>query len=302
MVTGYLHPGYAESLAEFGVPRLLPRCGGWLLTRQIPGFPYHDAMGCYPLFACQDWSQLHADLQNLGDELVSLVLVTDPFGEYDLDNLRRCFRDVVVPFKEHYVADLHLPVNEIAGRRHRKHARRALRNLEIEVCPNPSQFVDEWLSLYDNLVERHSISGIQAFSRAAFVGQMSIPGMVILRAVHQGVTVGAQLYFMQSDAVYCHLGAANKTGYDLGAIYALDWFSLEYFSDRARWLDLGGSAGITSTGTDGLNLYKRSWSTETRTVYLCGRILNPQRYSEIVQAKGIRATGYFPAYRQGEFG
>lgn len=27
-MTGYLHPGYAESLAEFGAPRELPRCGG----------------------------------------------------------------------------------------------------------------------------------------------------------------------------------------------------------------------------------------------------------------------------------
>jgi hypothetical protein len=43
-VNGYLRPGYAESL-EFGTPRELPRCGGWVLERQIPGFPDQDAMG-----------------------------------------------------------------------------------------------------------------------------------------------------------------------------------------------------------------------------------------------------------------
>lgn len=32
----YSHPGYAESLSEFGVPRSLPRCGGWLLERAFP--------------------------------------------------------------------------------------------------------------------------------------------------------------------------------------------------------------------------------------------------------------------------
>jgi len=40
-------------------------------------------MGCYPIFACMDWSQLHIDLGHIGDDLVSLALVTDPFVEYD---------------------------------------------------------------------------------------------------------------------------------------------------------------------------------------------------------------------------
>ena len=44
-VTGYLHPGYARSLAEFGTPRELERSGGWLLERAIPGSSYFDAMG-----------------------------------------------------------------------------------------------------------------------------------------------------------------------------------------------------------------------------------------------------------------
>ena len=59
-MSGYMHLGYAESLVEFGTPRELPRSGGWVLERQIPGFSYRDAMGCYPLFACQDWSQCAA--------------------------------------------------------------------------------------------------------------------------------------------------------------------------------------------------------------------------------------------------
>ena len=179
-VNGYLHPGYVESLAEFGTPRELPRCGGWILERQIPGFSDHDAMGCYPLFCCQDWSQLSTDLEDLADELVSLSVVTDPFGEYEPACLQRCFKDVVVPFKKHYVADLRLPLNSIGGRRHRKHGRRALRRVEVEVCPEPTQFIEEWVALYDTLVERHNISGIPAFSRAAFAKQLAIPGMAVV--------------------------------------------------------------------------------------------------------------------------
>src|SRR5229473_8652620 len=98
-VTGYAHPGYAASLSEFGTPRLLPRSGGWILERRIPGCQERDAMGCYPLFACQHWSQLHADLDEIGSELVSVTLVTDPFGGYQEGLLRQCFPDQVVPFK-----------------------------------------------------------------------------------------------------------------------------------------------------------------------------------------------------------
>ncbi|MGZ3846364.1 MAG: GNAT family N-acetyltransferase [Flavisolibacter sp.] len=302
IVTGYMHPGYAESLKEFGIPREFPQCKGWILERQIPGFPYRDAMGCYPLFACQDWRHLLADLEEIGSELVSLALVTDPFGDYEPDYLRRCFGDVVFPFKEHFVADLSRPLEEIVGKRHRKNARRALRNVQVDVCNDPMQFIDEWSALYSGLIQKHNISGISAFSRAAFEKQLSLPGTVVLRATHNDVTVGAQIYFVQGDVVHCHLGAASQNGYKLGVVPALDFYSIEYFSDKVHWLNLGGGAGITSDGTDGLSMYKKGWSTETRTAYFCGRIFDRERYAEIAKAKAIASTDYFPAYRKGEFG
>lgn len=302
MVTGYLHPLYADSLKEFGTPRRLSRCGGWILERQIQNSSSRDAMGCYPLLSCCDWSQLHIDLDEIGNELVSLSLVTDPFGEYCPEYLRRCFSDVVIPFKEHYVVDLLRPLNEIAGRRHRKNARRALKNLQITEILGPITFLEEWLSLYDRLIEKHNISGVSAFSRKAFAKQLSIPGTVMLSATYQGVIVAAQIYFVQGDVVHCHLGAASQAGYDQGALHALDFYSIEYFADKVRWLNLGGAAGTTSGNTDGLSQYKSGWSTETRTAYFCGRIFNRGKYEKIVNASGITNTNYFPAYRNGEFG
>jgi hypothetical protein len=300
-MTGYMHHGYVNSLMEFGTPRELPRCGGWILVRQIPGTSYRDAMGCYPLFACKDWKQLSADLEEIGSELVSLALVTDPFGEYDPIYLHQCF-DVVIPFKDHYIADLRRPLNEIVGRRHLKNARRALRTVQVNVLEEPMQFLEEWMVLYSTLIERHNITGISAFSRAAFSKQLSIPGTVVLRAAYQDVTIGAQIYFVQGDVVHCHLGAASQTGYERGAVYALDFYSIKHFTDKVNWLNFGGGAGINNDGIDGLSLYKKGWSTETRTAYFCGRIFNQERYAEIVKDKGIIAKDYFPAYRKGEFG
>jgi hypothetical protein len=89
IMSGYLDQSYAESLREFGAPFALKKCSGWLLKRPIPQTSSFDAMGCYPLFACKDWSKLHDDLEELSDDLVSVCLVTDPFGEFDTDLLRK---------------------------------------------------------------------------------------------------------------------------------------------------------------------------------------------------------------------
>jgi len=108
-------------------------------------------MGCYPLFACQDWSQLHSDLASLGNELVSLSLVADPFGEFDLTYLKQFF-GMVIPFKEHLVADLRQPMSVIVSKHHRRYTRKALQDVRVELCPDPKSYIDEWVKLYATLI------------------------------------------------------------------------------------------------------------------------------------------------------
>jgi len=299
---GYLHPQYPQSLAEFGTLRELPRSEGWILERQILGFPYHDAMGCYPLFVCQDWSQLHADLENMGSEPVTLSLVTDPFGDYEKNYLRRCFRHVVLPFKEHFIVDLRRPMKTFVCQHHRRYARKASGQLKVEICEEPGQFINKWVELYANLIKRHNIRGILAFSRSAFAKQLKVPGIVVFRAVHQEETVGMLLWYTHGEVAYYHLGAYSNLGYDLGASFPLFWFAIEHFAGNGlTWLNLGAGAGVKGNGTDGLSRFKRGWSTGTRTAYFCGRIFDYAKYSEVVKIKGNSSTDYFPPYRKGEF-
>jgi hypothetical protein len=157
------------SLAKFDVPRILPYYKGWILQRPIPGFNYHDGLGCYPLFSCQNWSQLHSDLESLGAESVTLSLVADPIGEYDRNYLRKCL-DVLVPFKEHSVVDFGLRINTFVSSHHRRYARKALREVHVDRCQCPAQFVAECADLYKIFIKRHSIKGILAFSRASLQG------------------------------------------------------------------------------------------------------------------------------------
>lgn len=304
MATGYLHPLYADSLSEFGTPYELPRCKGWILKRQIPGISDHDAMGCYPLFACQDWSQLHADLENIGDELVCLSLVTDPCGDYDETYLRECFKDLVVPYKEHFMADLHYPLDSFVSRHHLRYARKALETVQVEQLSKPEEFIREWISLYSNLISRHGITGISLFSEAVFRKQMRVPGIVAFRAFIKKSTLGMTLWYHQGGVGYYHLGAYSNLGYASRASYALFRHALEYFAARGiRQLGLGAGAGVKATEKDGLSRFKKGWSNTTRTAYFCGRIFDRRRYGLILEDKRLlRHSDYFPAYRKGEFG
>ena len=93
-MNGYLTAEYAASLSALGTPSRLPKSGGFILKRRIPGSPLLDGMGPYPLFCCADWSRLPEDLMQVGTEIVSLALVADPFGSYELGTLRECFQRV----------------------------------------------------------------------------------------------------------------------------------------------------------------------------------------------------------------
>ena len=302
-MNGYAHAGYAASLAEFGTPRLLPGSGGWILERPIPLTPHRDAMGCYPLFACQDWSRLHADLDTLQDDLVSLAIVADPFGEHDPAYLRACFPDLVVPFKEHMVTDLSRSPESFVDAHHRRNTRASLGRLTVERCADATVVADEWNSLYATLVARHGIRGLAAFSAASFKVQLAVPGMTVFRATLDEETVGMTLWYADRGVGYYHLGAYSEAGYRFRASFALFWRAIEYFAaQRLRWLNLGAGAGLSSSGQDGLARFKRGWATGTRTAYFCGRIFDPRRYAEALETGHAAASGYFPAYREGEFG
>jgi len=186
---GYAHPAYAAPLLSSAADSL-DASRGWLLERPIPRTEERDAIGPYPLFACGDWPALRADLDSLAGRLVSVTLVTDPFGAYDEALLKSIF-DVVRRFKKHFVVDLAESDRAVASKHHRYYARRALRELRVEVSTKPEAHVEEWTRLYSGLIARHGIEGIRSFSAAAFDAQMRVPGVVLFRALHGETVVGS---------------------------------------------------------------------------------------------------------------
>ena len=300
---GYADPLYAASLAAVGEPRLLNQSGSWILERPIPGGNARDAMGCYPLFAAKDWASLADDLPPLENDLVSLVIVTDPFGAYDEPLLRECFPDRVVPFKRHFVVDLAQPDRHWVSRHHLRNVRKAQSAVRVDVA-EPATVLEDWLRLYACLVAQHRIRGIAAFSREAFERQLHVPGIRVLRATEGGSPVGMLLWYLRGDVAYYHLGAYTERGYDLKASFALFDYALEYFPTLGiRWLDLGAEAGAAGSAADGLARFKQGWANTRRTAYLCGRVFQRKRYDELIMATRTESfvTQYFPTYRAGEF-
>lgn len=249
---GYAHPNYALSLQEFGEPRELPRCGGWILVRPIPNTPYKDAMGCYPIFACWDWSRLHEDLEEVGADLVSLVLVTDPFAAVWLDYLERHFQ-IAKSFKSHYVVDLTYEREQFVGKHHRYYARKSLREMKVEICEKSVRYLDEWCRLYDELIRRYQISGIRAFSKVSFSQQLQIPGNILLVGKLCEQIIGGHIIVIQGDVSFSHLAALSDAGYKCYASYGLCWESMGYLKEHGvRYFDLGAAAGIEGDVRDGL--------------------------------------------------
>lgn len=298
--SGYLHPGYAASLAAWGRPVGLEASGAWALERPVGDGDLVDAMGCYPRLFCRDWGRLGDDLVAFQGRWVTFAAVTDPFAPVDEALLGRSFSQVA-PFKDHFVVDWSGDRAWTVDKHHRYYARRARRELRVEVLPDPRAMLDDWCALYDVLAERHAISGIRRFSRASFAEQLALPGVVAARAVADGVTVAAHLWMVHDDLAYSHLGASSEDGYRRMAAYAVYDASFEHLRGRVRAVDLGAAAGLSAGEDDGLARFKRGWANDARRAWFVGRVFRPDVERRLAIARGHADATYFPAYRAGEF-
>lgn len=295
---GYLSRAYAQSLEHVGVPRRLEHARGWWIERRIRSADASDGVGTYPLLCCENWSGLRTDLDQLEGRLVSFAAVTDPFGDYDKALLDRCFGDRVTAFKQHFVTDLRQSANASTSKNHRYKARRALRHMTVELCPEPMVYADEWSKLYAELSTRHSISGFAAFPDGSLRRQLEVPGMLVFRAYDGDSTLGMLLWTVQGQVAYYHLAAASQAGYERHASYALFQSALDHLrASGVSWANLGAGAGTSVRENDGLIQFKSGWATGQRQVYFCGRILDRERYDTLVRERVDASTDFFPAYR-----
>jgi hypothetical protein len=290
--SGYASPLYAASHAEFGQLLPLRRSGGALLVRDIPGTRFRDAVGPYPLLCCSNFGGLARDLTELSKDVVAVSAVTDPLGEYAVEELQGAF-DIVREYKPHYLADLRRPFDSYMRRHHLRYARRALESVQVQRVQDPPECAQEWESLYALQRQRFGITGIRAFSAAAFEKQLAVPGCLYFRATAATDTVGALMCYQVGRRVYAHLIGTTDAGRASLAQYALYWHAIEFSRGVADWFSLG-SVPDDRAGS-GLAFFKAGWSTGVRPSYFCGKVILPDVYARLAAEAGEAST--FPAYR-----
>ena len=307
---GYADPAYIASLSEFGEPLVLPRSNATLLCRPIVGADgtsassppgaMRDAMGGYPLFGCPQWQHLGGDLDVLAaspNALISITVVTDPFTSPSAERLHDVF-DVVRPYKRHFVLDLSSSPHGAVARHHRKAALKGLRKVRVERC-DPVEDLATWCGLYSHLVAKHEMAGLPAFSPEAFARQAAIPGLLALKASVDDRVVAMHWYLISEGVAYAHLVAMHPDAYRVHADAAMLWTAIELLAEKLSWLDLG--AGSAADASDGLSQFKAGWSSTTEPSTICGRVLDTERYRQLVTACPETDQPYFPEYRRGEF-
>jgi len=293
MMHPYASQEYAAAFESLARPIYVEALGSAFLLREVPGSGRIDAMGVHPVcvLTLRDAS---AGLEALRSEgAVSVVFVTDVLTQPPEPVLRSAFPRVK-SFKRHHLVDLAVGEPQY-GKHHRYEVRRARRVLD---CRPFDLFTSlpEWWALYEELLERHQIRGLQNLPRSYFERLARLPGLVALAAFEAGNMVSAHLFVQHESLVHSHLAASSPRGYATGAAYALNDYALRYFRDAgAQVLDLGGSAGIRDTD-DGLDFFKRGFATRSESCFLCAAVLDAGAYEALCEERG-RSEDFFPAYR-----
>ena len=288
----YATLAYVQSVSQEGKTIIVPEWSSAVHSRPIDK-DLKDVTGTYPIAVLASDADLEGGLYRLRRlGFVSVVLVLDDYHRPVITRLENAF-DLVQPFKTHYVVDREVG-EPTPSRHHLYEIKRAFSFLKVEVFALRDHF-EQWLALYRNLTLRHRLSGTHDFPRShhEFLAVMS--GVTAVGAFVNGVLVAAHIWVEYDGRVHSHLAASSEKGYALGAAYAINYVSINLFSD-AKIINLGGVAGHVNDSNNGLARFKKGFANATSQSYLCGKILYEEKYAQLSEAS-YGMSDFFPAYR-----
>jgi len=295
---GEVHPyatlAYARTLSHVGRPVEVPAWHTHVLVRSLND-RVSDAAGPYPITCFAEHCDLHAGLESLKNMgLVSVTAVVDELAGPPIGSFQDAF-SLVRPYKTHYLVD----ATDGAYRpsdHHRRELRRAAR-LGVEVREvSLSGILDGWVTLYDDLIARHRIGGVQRFSHASFDELTRCSGVATMAAFIGDELVSCHIWMRDEDVVWSHLAASSARGYSTGAAYAVYDHSIRSFS--GCMVSLGGAAGTGDPGGDGLARFKAGFANRTGKSFLIGSVLDAAEYQRLSELTcGDRDSSFFPIYR-----
>ena len=291
---------YARTQLHIGDPLWLERSAGVVLKRRIGDGAHHDLVGPYPWAGFDDWSTLGADLDAFVDAgLASATFVIAPTSNYSTGDLETSFPDYLVDFKPHHLVDLTTDFSAAYSRSHRRKIRGIGSDVECAHLSDPVAEADAWVGLYRQLVERHRIVGPANFPESALRRHLESDGMETFIARVGGRPVGMVLFIRSGATAAYHLGAYGPAGYRHNVAWGLFPLAFEYLRNAGIDLvNLGGAAGVTTDGMDGLSQFKRGWSSRSKMARIGGRILDRALFDELTGE--LSPGGFWPPYRSAE--
>lgn len=293
-VGGYASREYLECASPAAATYWLPRSEGGLVLEGIPGTPYTDTRGAYPLFAVANWDALDRDLSEVAD-WVSLRGVPDPLTAPSPERLRSTFPDLCRAYKTHHIVNLGGGYEGPYAAGHRRNLRKAKRQNTVVRLVDPASAHGDWVSLYSGLIQTRAIAGPARLCPMELAAHLRLSCVTAYRAESEGIAVAMSLWIRDEDRLYYHLGAASEAGYASGAMFAMfDQALAEAGESGVKRVLLGAGAGMEGDPSDGLNRFKAGWANASATAFLCGRIFDSDAYARLSAG---RQGNYFPAYR-----
>ena len=251
---------------------------------------YVDYINVYPFFmekdnACYYW----------GSSVVSATMVTNPLSGLTIG----------YPYKEHYIVDLPSYDFKDLPENHRRNIKRYIKEdsevtLVSRIVTNKHDGIEDYIhNYYQNLVKRHNISGVTDYSKGQIRQLIDVPGAVLFETLyyksifHIPYTINYSLFYIDGDDVYYHLSAQNDEGYKLASNFVMMHTAITFFKSLGLNKLLLGAVADTSAG-NGLQRFKKGFSTESRWNHIVKYVVNNEKYVELSEGK----TGdYFPLYR-----
>ncbi len=289
----YATQTYGTSLAHWGEVVQVNAWQNCVIKRPITATHY-DAAGTYPIMPFTKDTNIPAGIDELKQHgFVSLVMVLDDFHRPELDALHP-YATTLSPFKTHYLYRRSL--GELTYDTHHKRAlKKAVKSVQVDIA-NLADHVEAWTDLYHQLTTKLQLKGLHAFPLAHHQILASLENVIFLGAWIEDALVAGHIFVRHNNILMSHLVASNAAGYEHRASFALNDFAIRHFTD-IDIINFGGGAGNSVGTDDGLARFKRGFANDTANTYLCGIILDTERYETLSKAHTAHNSSYFPRYR-----
>jgi len=269
-----------------------------------PGILMSDAAASHPEFPDFALQQFRRNLQTRG--VCSAFLRLHPIlGE----NFAKVFQsDPLMENGKTVSIDLTLDEGKIWAKTRKGHQSTINKCIRLGFSARTvsyAEYIDEFISIYEETMDRVHAGDSYYFSRDYFEGLLGLGDKVHLGVVElEGEIVCACLFFESCGIVQAHLGGTKSEFLKQSPFNLLLHQMRLWAKERGnKYLHIGGGVGGKQ---DNLYTFKSGFSKQRHEFFTLRSIVDPARYNDLVSFRAnainksveeLQQTPFFPAYR-----